>query len=380
MGPLRGIRIVEFGGIGPGPMGAMLLAELGATVLRIERRETAELGLPRPRKYDLLLRSRPAIRLDLKSSDGRALALQLAAQADASIEGFRPGVMEQLGLGPETCLAHNPRLVYGRVTGWGQTGPLAQAAGHDLNYIALVGALNAIGQAGQPPAIPLNLLGDFGGGALYLAVGILAGILEARSSGQGQVVDAAMTDGVASLQTMFFGMLAAGMWRESRGSNAIDSGSHFYQVYQCSDGMWISVAATEGRFHADLLCRLGIDPDAIGPQMDPATWASARALLAERFRSRTRDEWCRILEGTDACFAPVLSWSEAAGHPQIAERATLIEVDGVLQPAPAPRFSRTMPALPTAPQPPTSAGTTVALQDWLHPDVIRGLRAAGTID
>ena len=288
--------------------------------------------------------------------------------------------MERLGLGPDGCMADNPRLVYARVTGWGQSGPLSQAAGHDLNYIAVSGALNAIGPAGQGPAIPLNRIGGFGGGGVYVAVGVLAGILEARQSGQGQVVDVAMMDGVASLQTMFFGLLAAGMWRPERGSNAINSGSHFYQVYQCRDGNWISVAANEARFYAELLRRLELDPAAVGGQMDRANWPRARAMLAERFLTKTRDEWCAILEGTDACFAPVLSWAEAARHPQVCARDTLIEVDGVVQPAPAPRFSHTVADAPTTPREPSSACTEAALAAWLDHDARAALRQAETIE
>jgi len=357
----------------------MLLADLGATVLRIDRKGESDLGLKRPRHLDLLLRSRGAIALDLKSPADRDLALRLIGQADALIEGFRPGVMERLGLGPEPCLNLNPRLVYGRMTGWGQDGPLAQAAGHDLNYIALTGALNAIGPTGGAPAIPLNLVGDFGGGALYLAMGILAGIIHARGSGNGQVVDAAMVDGAASLQTMFFGFMAAGMWKPERGSNAVDSGSHFYQVYQCSDGKWVSVAAIESRFYAELLRRMEIDPAAIGEQMDPRSWPRGRALLAARFRSRTRDEWCAVLEGTDACFAPILSWDEVAGHPHMQMRSTLIEVAGVTQPAPAPRFSRTPPGPPAPPAELSPDAAVLALREWMTAEEIRSLRQSNVI-
>ena len=378
-GPLAGVRVVEIGALGPAPMCAMLLADLGATVLRIDRKGESDLGLKRPRHLDLLLRSRGAIALDLKSPADRDLALRLIGQADALIEGFRPGVMERLGLGPEPCLNLNPRLVYGRMTGWGQDGPLAQAAGHDLNYIALTGALNAIGPTGGAPAIPLNLVGDFGGGALYLAMGILAGIIHARGSGNGQVVDAAMVDGAASLQTMFFGFMAAGMWKPERGSNAVDSGSHFYQVYQCSDGKWVSVAAIESRFYAELLRRMEIDPAAIGEQMDPRSWPRGRALLAARFRSRTRDEWCAVLEGTDACFAPILSWDEVAGHPHMQMRSTLIEVAGVTQPAPAPRFSRTPPGPPAPPAELSPDAAVLALREWMTAEEIRSLRQSNVI-
>ncbi len=380
MGPLAGIKIIEIAGLGPCPMCAMLLAELGATVLRIDRKEPVELGLSRPLRFDLLRRSRKSIPLDLKSPDATELVLQLVEGADALIEGFRPGVAERLGLGPERCLERNSRLVYGRVTGWGQSGPLKDAAGHDLNYIAITGVLNAIGRRGQPPSIPLNLVGDFGGGALYLALGVVAGILEARQSGRGQVVDAAMVDGAASLATMFFGFQAAGMLSAERGSNAIDSGSHFCNVYECADGRWVAISPTEGRFHAELLRRLGIDREVIGDQMDRKAWPNAYRILSEKFKTKTRDEWCVLLEGTDACFAPVLSWSEAPQHAHLRERGTFVEVDGVMQPAPAPRFSRTVLDAPVPPQEMSPANTNAALAQWLDDKEIARLRTNGTID
>jgi alpha-methylacyl-CoA racemase len=380
MGPLAGIKVIELAGLGPCPMCAMLLAELGATVLRIDRKEPVELGLSRPLRYDLLRRSRKAIPLNLKSPDAAEMVLQLVESADALIEGFRPGVAERLGLGPEQCLERNPRLVYGRVTGWGQSGPLKDAAGHDLNYIAITGVLNAIGRRGQPPSIPLNLVGDFGGGALYLALGVLAGILEARQSAKGQVVDAAMVDGAASLATMFFGFHAAGMLSAERGSNAIDSGSHFCNVYECADGRWISISPTEGRFHAELLRRLEIEPETVGDQMDRDNWPNAYRVLAEKFKMKTRDEWSELLEGTDACFAPVLSWDEAPQHAHLRARGTFVEVDGVMQPAPAPRFSRTVLDPPVPPQEISRSNTDAALAQWLDDVKIARLRAAGTID
>lgn len=378
-GPLAGLKVVEMAGLGPAPMCAMLLADLGATVIRIDRKVPADLGLRRPRRYDLLLRNREAIGVDLKSPAGGDLVLRLVEGADALIEGFRPGVMERLGLGPDACLGRNPRLVYCRITGWGQTGPLAQAAGHDINYVALTGAINAMGRAGDPPAIPLSIIGDFGGGALYAAFGLLAGIIEARQSGRGQVVDTAMVDGVASLQTIFLGMLGGGLWRDERGTNPTDSGSHFYGVYQCADDKWISVAAVEARFHDELLRRIGVDPAAIGAQMDPANWPRAKALLAERFRSKSRDEWCALLEGTDACFAPVLSWREAPRHPHLRARETYVAIDGVEQPNVAPRFSRTVPSRPQSPRDISARGTDTALAAWLTQDEVAALRAAGTI-
>ena len=380
MGPLAGIKIVELTGIGPGPMCAMLLADLGATVLRIDRPGPSDLGVPRPLRYDLLLRGRRCLALDLKHPDGKALALRLIERADALIEGFRPGVTERLGLGPEACLARNPRLVYGRVTGWGQEGALAHAAGHDLNYIALVGAVHAFGRRGQPPTPPLNLSGDFGGGALYLAFGVVCGILEALRSGRGQVVDAAMVDGAASLMTAFHGMMAAGLGSHDRGTNILDTGAHFYEVYECADGRWISVAAIEGKFYAELLRRLDIDPATMPPQMDRERWPDAWARLAALFKTKTRGQWCELLEGTDACFAPVLTTDEAAQHPHNKARLTYVEIDGITQPAPAPRFSRSVPELPIPPQPPSRAeGAEAALAGWLEPDEIADLQSARTL-
>jgi len=379
MGPLAGIKIVELTGIGPEPMCAMLLADLGATVLRIDRPEPSDLGVPRPLRYDLLLRGRKCLAVDLKHPTGKALALRLVERADALIEGFRPGVTERLGLGPADCLARNPRLVYGRVTGWGQQGPLAQAAGHDLNYIALAGAAHAFGRRGQPPTPPLNLIGDFGGGALYLAFGVVCGILEAQRSGRGQVVDAAMVDGAASLMTAFFGMMAAGLGSHERGTNILDTGAHFYEVYECADGRWISVAAIEGKFYAELLRCLDIDPATLPPQMDCEHWPEAKSRLAALFKTRTRDEWCGVLEGTDACFAPVLTTDEAPHHPHNAMRRTYVEIDGIVQPAPAPRFSRTVPDLPIPPQPPARLEDSDAiLADWLESSEIAELCKRGT--
>jgi alpha-methylacyl-CoA racemase len=380
VGPLAGIKVVELTGIGPGPMCAMLLADLGATVLRIDRPEPSDLGVAKPLRYDLLLRGRRCLALDLKHPDGKALALRLIERADALIEGFRPGVTERLGLGPEDCLARNPRLVYGRVTGWGQEGPLSQAAGHDLNYIALAGALHAFGRRGQAPTPPLNLIGDFGGGALYLAFGLVCGILEAQGSGRGQVVDAAMIDGAASLMTAFHGMVEAGLARHERGTNALDTGAHFYEAYECADGRWISVAAIEGKFYSELLRRLDIDPADLTPQMDREHWPDAKARLAALFKTRKRQEWCALLEGTDACFAPVLTTDEAPHHPHNRARRTYVEIDGIVQPAPAPRFSRTVPDLPIPPQAPSRGEEAeAALAPWLAPAEIAQLRASGMI-
>lgn len=379
MGPLTGIRVMELAGVGPGPMCAMLLADLGATVLRIDRPEPSGLGIDRPLPYNLLLRGRRSVAIDLKSDAGRALALRLVERADGLIEGFRPGVTERLGLGPGDCLARNPRLVYGRVTGWGQDGPLAQAAGHDLNYIALTGALHAFGTRGGPPTPPLNLVADYAGGALYLAFGLVCAMLEARHSGRGQVVDAAMVDGVASLMTAFHGMVAAGLASHERGANHLDTGAHFYNVYQCADGGWVSLAPIEGKFYAELLRRLDIDPASLPPQMEREHWPAAQARFAELFKTRTRDEWCALLEGTDACFAPVLTTDEAARHPHNRARGTYVEIDGIVQPAPAPRFSRSRPDLPIPPQPTDPAQAEAALAPWLDPPEIADLKAAGMI-
>lgn len=380
MGPLSGIKIVELAGIGPGPMAAMLLADLGATVIRVDRKVAADLGIKRPLKYNLTLRNRPIIALDLKDPKAVEAVLQMVEGADALIEGFRPGVTERLGLGPDACLKRNPKLVYGRMTGWGQSGPLAMSAGHDLNYIALTGVLNAIGRKDQPPTVPLNIIGDYAGGALYLVLGVLAGIIEAKKSGQGQVVDAAIVDGTASLATTFFGMVAAGIMNNERGTNPADSGSHFYDSYQCKDGKWVSVAPIEGKFHDELLKLLEIDPAVIGKQNDKANWPKAKALLAEKFKTRTRDEWNALLEGTDACYAPVLTWDEAPDHFHLKERGIFIDIDGVRQPAPAPRFSRTVPDTPKPPQETNAANTAAALADWFKAEDIEALRASGVID
>jgi alpha-methylacyl-CoA racemase len=368
MGPLAGMKIVEFAGIGPAPFCAMLLADLGASVLRIDRVEPSGLGLNKPPQFDLLLRGRRSVALDLKSPAGVERALTLIARADALIEGFRPGVMERLGLGPDVCLARNPGLVYGRMTGWGQDGPLAQSAGHDLNYIAVAGALNAFGRRGALPSPPLNLVGDFGG-ALYLAVGILAAIVEARGSGKGQVVDAAMVETSAHMMTMVYGLRAAGDWSLERGSNVIDTGAFFYDCYECADGKLVAVAAIEAKFFAQLLDGLGLDPKTFPPQHDRSCWPEAREIFVRRFRTRTRDEWCAAFAGTDACVAPVLDMEEAQQHPHMRARNTLVDIAGIAQPAPAPRFSRTVPDLPVPPQ----VGPTdpeEALAGWLSADEI----------
>jgi len=379
MGPLRGIRIVELAGIGPGPFCAMLLADLGADVVRIDRTADANLGIPKPARFDLYNRSRRSIAVDLKHPDGVATVLRLVEQADALVEGFRPGVTERLGLGPDVCLARNPRLVYGRMTGWGQTGPLAQAAGHDWNYIGITGALHAIGRAGEAPVPPLNLVGDFGGGSLYLALGIVAGILEARTSGRGQVVDAAIVDGAASLMTLFYGLHAAGLWSDARGANLLDTGAHYGEVYETRDGKHVAVLAIEPKFYAELCERIGLDPATLPAQNDRDAWPAMKARFAAVFRTKTRDEWCALLEGTDACFAPVLSLTEAPQHPHNRARGTFVEVDGVVQPAPAPRFSRTPGGVQRPPSAP-GADTDAVLRDWGFADAeVARLRDAGAI-
>lgn len=375
-GPLSGIRILEMAAIGPGPMAAMMLSDMGATVLRIERLTDAELGIKRPLKFNLLLRGRKAIALDLKNPLAVETVLHLIAKADGLIEGFRPGVMERLGLGPEPCQRRNPRLVYGRMTGWGQRGPLSQSAAHDLNYIALTGALHATGRKGQPPSFPLNLLGDFGGGAAYLAFGMVCAMLEAQRSGQGQVVDAAIVDGTAHLMTNAHGMLAAGLMNLQRGENIGDSGSFFYDVYQCADGEWISVAPIEAKFYAQLLELLDIGKDEMPSQSDKDRWDEGKTILASKFATRTRDEWCAILENTDVCFAPVLTLAEAPDHPHMKQREIYLEIDGVVQPAPAPRFSRTQPATPSPPVSAKQTSVEDALESWLSPAEIEELRSA----
>lgn len=336
-GPLRKIRILEFAGIGPGPFAAMLLADMGAQVVRVERPGTQVSDA-----REVVNRNRSAVvQLDLKNAVGRAQALQLASRSDAIIEGFRPGVMERLGLGPDAVLQTNPRVVYGRMTGWGQDGPLAQTAGHDANYISVTGALAAMGRPDAPPSLPLNLVGDYGGGSLYLVMGLLAGILEARESGCGQVVDAAMVDGAASLMSQFFALSALGRWTTSREDNLLDGGAPFYTTYACSDGKYISVGPIEPQFYALLRDKLNLRDPLFDQQHDRAAWTQQRLRLSELFATRTREEWAALFEGTDACVTPILTMWEAPSHPHIAARGTLLERDGVVQPAPAPRFSRT---------------------------------------
>ncbi len=378
-GPLAGIKIVEIAGIGPGPLAAMFLADLGATVIRVDRKEPSGLGAPRPVQFDLGLRNRKSIRVDLKDPAAVEMVMELIADADALIEGFRPGVMERLGLGPDACLARNARLVYGRVTGWGQDGPLSQVAGHDLNYISITGALHAMGRAGQAPTPPLNVLGDYAGGSLYLAFGLLAGILEARGSGQGQVVDAAMVDGVASIMTVTMGLHAAGMLSKERGTNLLDTGAPFYEVYACADSKYVSIGPIESKFYKLLLDKLGLqDHPLLQEPMNRENWPEAKQVLAARFRERTRDEWARELGELDVCLAPVLDFDEAPLHPHIQARGTFVDLDGVTHPAPGPRFSRTPAARPDAPAPLNTDNAIAALQAWLPDDRIEAWRAQGT--
>jgi alpha-methylacyl-CoA racemase len=348
MGPLQGLRVVEFAGIGPAPLCCMLLADMGADVVRIDRLQASGLGLAIDKRFDVNARGRRSVALDLKATAGRDAALRIVSRSDVLIEGFRPGVMEKLGLGPDDCLSLQPRLVYGRMTGFGQSGPLAEAAGHDLNYIALSGVLHAIGGAGGRPVPPLNLVGDYGGGALYLAFGVMAALFERQRSGLGQVVDAAMVDGAASLASIFFGLQASGQWNEPRGGNLLDGGAPFYDTYETADGRFISLAALEPKFFATLARALDLEPRFVNRQYDRREWPAMRAAIGLAVRRHTRDEWCKRLEGTDACFAPVLSFDEAPSHAHAKARGGFVNIDGVQQPAPAPRFGRTPAALPSA--------------------------------
>jgi alpha-methylacyl-CoA racemase len=359
MGPLAGVKVLEFEAIGPGPFCGMMLADMGAEVLLVDRPDDPRLGFGRDRWFDVMMRGRRSVTLDLKSKGGVQAALALASRADALIEGFRPGVMERLGLGPDALLARNPKLVYGRMTGWGQEGPLAQAAGHDINYISVTGALAAIGPK-ERPVPPLNLVGDFGGGALYLVVGVLAALLEAKKSGKGQVVDAAMCDGAASLMSMFFDMTAIGRWTEGRERNFLDGGAHFYGVYECACGNFISIGSIEPQFYALLRQLAGLSDAGFDAQMDPKGWPALKQKLVEVFKSKTREEWCKIMEGTDVCFAPILTMAEAPKHPHMAARKIFVTRHGITQPAPAPRFSRT----PSAIREPSTADIGELTREW----------------
>jgi alpha-methylacyl-CoA racemase len=386
-GPLDGVRVVELAGLGAAPFACMVLADLGADVVRVDRpaaRSASDDTPPRPAagipvEADLLARSRRSVAIDLKQPAGRALVLQLATGADALVEAFRPGVAERLGVGPDDCRAVNPRLVYGRLTGWGQEGPLAPFAGHDVDYVALTGALWATGRADGVPLPPLNLLGDFAGGGMLLAVGVLAALLEARTSGRGQVVDAAMVDGVALLTTMVAGLRAAGRWHDEREANLLDGGAPFYQVYECADGRYLAVGALEPAFYDELVARSGFSPDARSDRDDPATWPEQKRRWAELFRTRPRDEWAALLEHSDACVAPVLDWAEAQRHPHLAARRTYVDVAGVRQPAPAPRFERTPTTTPRPPDRPGAHTLEVLAELGLPSSELDSLLRTGVI-
>ena len=372
-GPLSGLKIVEFAGIGPGPFCGMLLSDLGADVVRVDRK-----GSGRSSPADVTSRGRRSVALDLKSPDAIEAVLKLLESADGLIEGFRPGVMERLGLGPDVALARNPKLVFGRMTGWGQTGPYAKAAGHDMNYIAITGALHAIGTEDKPIP-PLNLVGDFGGGALYLAFGLMAGIISARETGKGQVIDCAMSDGAASLMAMFYGFKGAGMWKDERRSNLLDGGAHFYDTYQCADGKWISIGSIEPQFYALLLEKTGITDPEFANQMDRSAWPSLKAKLQDVLRTKTQAEWCAIMDATDICFAPVLDLEEAPKHAHNVARETFVTVSGVVQPAPAPRFSAT-PGEIQGPPPGIGAHNDEALSQWGFSGAeIEALKASGAL-
>jgi alpha-methylacyl-CoA racemase len=384
-GPLAGLRVVELQGRGPGPFGVMVLADLGAEVIRIDRPdatpprdgETGEERMIRGhRRIDLVSRGRRCVAVDLKQPYGLAAALRLIDRADVLVEGYRPGVAERLGVGPEVCLDRNPRLVYARITGWGQDGPYAQVPGHDINYVALAGALDPLRRGDAPPAPPLNLLGDYGGGGMLLVIGILSALFERFRSGAGQVVDTAMIDGVALLSTLFHGLRAEGLWSDVPGTNILDLGSPFYNVYETADGRYVTVGCGEPEFYATLLDMLGLGRELLHQQSDSATWAAGRARLAEVFKTRRLDEWRELLEGTQTCFAPVLTLAEAPAHPHNVQRGTFVEVDGVVQPAPAPRFSRTPPGPPGLPS--AGSGTAEVLLGWgLDRDEVDALDPAG---
>jgi alpha-methylacyl-CoA racemase len=357
----------------------MLLSDMGAEVVRVDRVTPGGLGMAMPPRFDLLNRGRRSVAIDLRKRKGAETLLRMVEKADALIEGFRPGVTERLGIGPEECFARNPKLVYGRMTGWGQEGPLAHSAGHDINYISLVGALHSIGRAGEAPVPPLNLVGDYGGGGLYLAFGIVCGLLEASRSGRGQVVDAAMVDGAASLMTTFYGLRAMGIWTDRRGENLLDTGAHFYDVYETADSKYISIGSIEPKFYAELLRLTGLEGKSLPGQLDRAKWSEMREVLRAVFKTKSRDEWCAIMEGTDVCFAPVLSMEEAPKHPHNKARETFVEIDGVIQPGPAPRFSRTKAEIQGPPAKPGQHSDAI-LADWgFTPEEIAKLRAVGAV-
>ncbi|MFG3687299.1 CaiB/BaiF CoA transferase family protein [Micromonospora sp. NPDC047740] len=377
-GPLAGVRVIELAGIGPGPFAAMMLADLGADVVRVDRTAPDEFGsMP----GDLLTRNRRSLAVDLKSAEGREVVLALVAGADALLEGFRPGVTERLGLGPDDCLAVNPRLVYGRMTGWGQDGPLAHTAGHDIDYLALTGALHGIGRAGERPVPPMNLLGDFGGGGMMLALGVVAALYAVRAGAPGQVVDAAIVDGVSVLATQIHALRAAGRWQDRRGVNLLDGGAPFYDTYECADGRYLAVGALEPRFYDELIRRTGfpLAGDEAPDRTDPANWPALRTAWARLFRTRTRDEWTELLAGSDACVAPVLDWTEAPEHPHLAARGVFVDHDGITQPAPAPRFSATPTAIRRPPPRPGEHTDELLTEAGFDADRIAALRAAGQV-
>ena len=377
-GPLTDLKVIELAGIGPGPLCATLLADMGADVLRIDRNQPSGLGISAKTSTDLLRRGRRSVSVDLKSEAGVETVLELVEVADAIVEPFRPGVAERLGLGPDVCLARNSRLVYGRMTGWGQDGPYAQAAGHDLNYLAITGVLHAIGTK-ETPVPPLNVVADMGGGAMFMAFGLMAGLLNARATGQGQVIDAAMSEGSGYLAMANFGWLAEGFWKTERQSNFLDGAAHFYRCYATKDGEHVSIAAIEPKFYAILLERLGVNPEGLPAQMDRDSWAGMGDRFAESFKQKTRDEWCEVMDGHDACFAPVLSFAEAHEHPHAQARSSFVEVEGVWQPAPAPRFSATPPAISASPAE-VGSDTESALRDWgLSGDRVAALVASGAV-
>jgi alpha-methylacyl-CoA racemase len=379
MGPLNGVKVIELEAIGPVPWAAMMLSDMGADVLRVDRSVLADRGVTREKKYQLTERGRRSVTADLKDPKGVQAVLTLLSKADILLEGMRPGVMERLGLGPQECLIQNPALVYGRMTGWGQTGPLSNVVGHDINYIGITGALHAIGLSDAPPVPPLNLVGDFGGGGMLLALGVVCGVLEARRSGKGQVVDAAMVDGSISMMASIMGQYASGEWKDRRQSNMLDGGAHFYGVYETSDNLYVAVGAIEPRFYSAFLKGLGLDPSGLPAQRDDSAWPALRKKVADIFCTRTREQWCQIFEGTEACFTPVLSLAEVASHPHHVQRNTFVELDGVLHPAPAPRFSRT-PSGIAGPPVERGVGGKQAVVDWgFSPDDPR-LKALGWSD
>jgi len=378
MGPLSGVKIIEMGGIGPGPFCAMMLADMGAEVIRVDRK--GQKGVMSDPKYEILHRSRRSIAMDLKKGEAVHALLKLIEGADVLLEGFRPGVTERLGIGPDECLKRNPKLIYGRMTGWGQEGPLAQAAGHDINYIALSGALHAVGRPGEKPVPPLNLVGDFGGGGMLLAFGIVCALYESGKSGKGQVIDAAMVDGSAMLMAAFYGLRADGKWNDQRGVNMLDGGAHFYDTYETADGKWISVGSIEPRFYDLLLKHAGVEDPDFKDRMVPRKWPRLKKKIAAIFRTKTRDDWCRIMENTDVCFAPVLTFEEAVNHPHNVARSTFVEMEGVAQPSPAPRFSRTRVTI-QGPPPAPGEHTDVVLEEWgLSTHEIEALKKAEAIE